>query len=444
MGRGGQRVAETKSSAATKPAGAEKLAPEDEWIGSLDLSGFRDEIRALGKELEAGQGPADAAHLRKLMMWTDICGIVGLFSLWATPNPITVLAMSTWIYTRWTMFGHHICHGGYDKLSSKGLVSSRFNRFVFAAGSLFRRYTEWFDWFLPEAWSIEHNQRHHYCLGETEDPDLVEHNLASIRDGTQARWIKVATVSALTVAWKWYYYAPNTYKELKLSALRRAGKAPPAACDPSKPCVLEHFLYYPADKMLFTFAEFFGRVMCPYIVGHFMMLPAFAAAAMYAIGESGVMAAPMEPRQAAWNAFINLIFAELATNFHAFVTIATNHCGDDLYRFGPGCRFASGTFYLRQVISSVDYAAGNDLCDYLHGFLNYQIEHHLWPNLSMLSYQRAHPRVQLICAKYGVPFIKQSCFKRTAKTIQLMVGDISMRKYPLEYECQDDLSTNSE
>ena len=107
---------------------------------------------------------------------------------------------------------------------------------------------------------------------------------------------------------------------------------------------------------------------------------------------------------------------------------------------------APGTFYLRQVISSVDYAAGNDLCDYLHGFLNYQIEHHnLLPNLPMLSYQRAHPRVQLICAKYGVPFIKQSCFKRIVKNFQLMVvGDISMRKFPLEYEFHDDLSTTSE
>ena len=52
---------------------AQQLAAEDLWIEKLDLAGFAEEIRALGKELEAGQGPADAAHLRKLMMWTDAC-----------------------------------------------------------------------------------------------------------------------------------------------------------------------------------------------------------------------------------------------------------------------------------------------------------------------------------------------------------------------------------
>ena len=31
---------------------------------------------------------------------------------------------------------------------------------------------------LVEAWNVEHNQLHHYHLGEIEDPDLVEHNLA--------------------------------------------------------------------------------------------------------------------------------------------------------------------------------------------------------------------------------------------------------------------------
>ena len=30
--------------------------------------------------------------------------------------------------------------------------------------------------------------------------------------------------------------------------------------------------------------------------------------------------------------------AEVLTNLHAFATIVTNHCGDDLYRFGPSCK----------------------------------------------------------------------------------------------------------
>ena len=49
---------------------ATKLAPEDEWIGKLDLYAFRDEIKALGKQLAAQQGPADLAHLNKIVWWS--------------------------------------------------------------------------------------------------------------------------------------------------------------------------------------------------------------------------------------------------------------------------------------------------------------------------------------------------------------------------------------
>ena len=35
-----------------------------------------------------------------------------------------------------------------------------------------------------------------------------------------------------------------------------------------------------------------------------------------------------------------------------------------------------------------------DCNDFFHGWLNFQIEHHLWPQLSMLSYQKAAPEVR--------------------------------------------------
>ena len=62
------------------------------------------------------------------------------------------------------------------------------------------------------------------------------------------------------------------------------------------------------------------------------------------------------------------------------------------------------TLNLSQVITSVNFRTGNgeggkvhgfraDLNDFFHGWLNFQIEHHLWPQLSMLSYQKAAPEV---------------------------------------------------
>lgn len=50
----------------------------------------------------------------------------------------------------------------------------------------------------------------------------------------------------------------------------------------------------------------------------------------------------------------------------------------DLYRFQQPCEPRSATFYLRQVISSVNFRTGSvgtfggDLNDFTHGWLNYQ------------------------------------------------------------------------
>merc|ERR1711906_11579 len=77
---------------------------------------------------------------------------------------------------------------------------------------------------------------------------------------------------------------------------------------------------------------------------------------------------------------------------------------------------------------------GSDLNDFLHGYLNYQIEHHLWPNLSMLSYQRAQPLVKDICDRYGVPYVQENVFIRLKKTLDIMTGAASMKWFPAEYE----------
>ena len=58
--------------------------------------------------------------------------------------------MSTAICARWTMVGHHVCHGGYNSLQSEnGEVTGRFHRRAFARG-VWKRCTDWMDWMLPE------------------------------------------------------------------------------------------------------------------------------------------------------------------------------------------------------------------------------------------------------------------------------------------------------
>ena len=79
--------------------------------------------------------------------------------------------MSTAICARWTMVGHHVCHGGYNSVQSeKGVVTGRFHRRTFAKG-IARRITDWMDWMMPEAWDVEHNHLHHYQVRTPVDPE---------------------------------------------------------------------------------------------------------------------------------------------------------------------------------------------------------------------------------------------------------------------------------
>ncbi len=67
-----------------------------------------------------------------------------------------------------------------------------------------------------------------------------------------------------------------------------------------------------------------------------------------------------------------------------------------------------------------------------------QVEHHLWPQLSALSYQKAQPAVKAICDKYGVPYVPESVWIRLRKTVDIMVGKASMRPYPPANESAKD------
>ena len=119
--------------------------------------------------------------------------------------------------------------------------------------------------------------------------------------------------------------------------------------------------------------------------------------------------------KAAKTALLSTFIADLLTNLHGFVVIAPNHCGSDLYKFSSSVRPKSDEFYLRAVIGSCNYHTGSDfgppgslsadLVDFSQGWLNYQIEHHLYPDLSILSYQKAAPHVRLICLRHGVPYV---------------------------------------
>ncbi|KAL7456890.1 hypothetical protein ACHAWC_008367 [Mediolabrus comicus] len=402
-----------------------QLDQSDDWIAKLDYDGFAREVTALGEELKQNTGQADVEHLQKINHWRNMAAMLGISTMWLSPNPITILALSTWTYASWTMIAHHTCHGGYNRVDA-----GKFNSRGFALGSIKKRVEDWCDWMMPEAWNVEHNRLHHYHLGEDLDPDLVERNLSFLRDMNIPKMLKYAVALALMPIWKWFYYAPNTFKELQITKWKQEGRELPVNFEAEEPVTLR-MLFFPrneSDKAtteVVNPSQFMLQVMGPFLLTRFILLPA------------PLLLLPGGP-MLFYHAIVNLILAEMLTNIHGFITIVTNHAGSDLYKFRDEVLPKSSSFYVRQIVSSANYNQGGDLVDFSHGWLNYQIEHHVWPDLSMLQYQQGAPKLEQICQKYGVPYIKENVFKRLMKTLNIMVGQSSMREFPVVMEPEKD------
>jgi fatty acid desaturase len=381
--------------------------PKKSWKQQVDFDAFKKDIDELGSQLRKGQGQADVDHLERMIFWQRSCFWVGYLSCWYSVNPISVLLVMLGISSRWMMIGHHVCHGGYDSLK-KG---TQYHRRKFALG-LWRRCVDWLDWMLPEAWNCEHNQYHHYQLGEVGDPDLVEANLWWVRQLDVPNAFKYAFVSVFVFTWKWFYYAPNTFKELKIAQGRGGTVDKMIEHRNGRPEMMTVMSAFTTPAHMKYLAEILFVVLLPFFVWYFVLMP---MPFRILLGTEAYKVA-----------ICNLVLAELLTNAHSFLVVVTNHAGDDVYRFGTTVKPRTGEFYVRQIVGSVNFWTGGDLNDFLHCWLNYQIEHHLWPDLSMLSYQKAAPLVRSICKKHNVPYLQQNVFARLIKTVDIMVGNTNM------------------
>lgn len=370
-------------------------------IPALNLKKLADDLDTLRRELQTTVNHKDYRHLRKIERWGRACSLAGFLTAWVPFNPVSALLISQGKLTRWTIMAHHTLHRGYDQVPG---TPERYTSRAFSRGR--RRWIDWFDWILPAAWDHEHNVMHHYRLGEKQDPDMVEINLEWLRNWRGPRVVKIAVIFLVAVSWKFSYYAANTLVEWH--AREKRPDAVPASIYSWQ--VWQPFS--PIGRILW------GQCLLPYALWNFVALPFLFLP----------FGAPV-----AWAVFFNMLLAEGITNLHSFAIIVTNHSGDDLFAFDKKA-IGKGEFYLRQITGSTNFRTGGDWNDFWHGWLNYQIEHHLWPDLTMLQYRKAQPAVQAICARHGIPYTQGPVWRRVIKTLNIMSGRDSMQRASLPSE----------
>jgi fatty acid desaturase len=359
---------------------------------TVDLEAFAAELDALGRELRASISSEDLEHLKKISRWARGLEIFGIATAWIFPNPLTVVAIALGRSSRWTTVAHHILHGAYDRVPE---VPARYTRRGFARGGF--RYLHWFDWLLPEAWEFEHNALHHGHLGEEADPDQPERNGEWVRNLGVPLSLRYIIGSLIACNWRWLYYAPNVIKAHKSARTREK----------------LYRGYQVWNPLTAGGRDLWLKSLLPYGFLQYVVTPALFAP----LGLAAVV-----------SVFCNYLLAEILTNLHTFALVVPSHCGDDVYRFEKPPKDRK-EYMWRQVVGSANYHCGGDANDFLHGWLNYQIEHHIWPDLPIRKYQIAQPRVRAICKKYGVEYRQESVIKRLSRCINVLVGRTIMPRY---------------
>jgi fatty acid desaturase len=346
----------------------------------------------------------DFKHLLKLQLWGRLAKIAGfLMILLLSYLHYISYEINTIIFTllfllsasligianvsRWANVAHPILHGAYDKVPN---IKKRYTKSGFAKGN--RRYIDWLDWIKPDAWAFEHNIMHHYHLGEDDDPDNVEKNLQWLHNMNIPNFMKYMIVYGFAAIWKLSYYAPNTLRILENKRRRRLK--------------LEETKDYQLNPFTKNGFNLWKDYILPYSIFNFIILPML----FFPFGIEAVILA-----------FTILLLAEIFANLHSFLVIVPNHTADDIYQFSTAHK-TQGEYYLRQIMGSVNYNTGSDFIDFSHGFLNYQIEHHLFPNMPLSFYQKMQPLVKEICKKHNLEYRQESVFKRIVMTVDLMVG----------------------
>lgn len=379
-------------------------SPTKENIGNFDIKNvnmdeFLKDILEVKKEIETSLGDDDIKHLKKVMTIGRISTIIGLLTAWIIPNPISVIGLAFGKSNRWIIM-HHIGHRGYDKVPN---IPEKYHSRTFAKG--WRRFIDWFDWMIPDGWKYEHNVLHHTYTGESRDPDILQNNVEFLKVSRIPMPIRYVLLAIFATMWKPLYYVPNTTQALH-DKLDNNLKDKIVGAE-------VNFKKIGADLIFKSYL--------PYILMYFVLIPLlFLPIGWWAV----------------FNVFCNYVLAEILTNLHTFLVISPNHTGDDIYILKNPPKDKAER-YLKQIITSANFDTGTDLIDCSLLWLNYQIEHHIFPDIPMLKMQQFQPKIKAICEKHGIPYVQENVFHRMKKTIDIIVGKTSMLVLPNEADLKN-------
>ncbi|MBA3463628.1 MAG: acyl-CoA desaturase [Deltaproteobacteria bacterium] len=337
-------------------------------IQSIDIEAFGRELDTIQKDVKASLGDRDRQYIKRAITVQRSLAMGGRALIFASLPLMPAFPLFLGVIGAGTAalgvskilenmeIGHNVIHGQWDWMQDPEIHSSTW---------------EWDNVCPADQWKHSHNVVHHTwtnVLGRDRD---VGYEILRVSEKQ---------------AWKPVHLAQPVYNAM-LAMMFQWGVAMHDV-DPREPHLM-------AGKLAGI-----GKKAGKQLMKDYVLWP--------------LLAGPM---------FLPVVLANLVANgMRNLWTYAIIFCG----HFPDGARVFTedevanetrGGWYLRQILGSCNITGG-PLFHVMSGNLSHQIEHHLFPDMPSNRYPAVAPRVEAVCAKYGVPYNKGSFARQLGTTLR--------------------------
>jgi fatty acid desaturase len=334
-----------------------------------DVEALGAELDALRSEIEQSRGEADEAYIRRVISAQRALATAGRISLFASAFPPAWVAGTALLATAKIIenmeIGHNVIHGQWDWMNDPEIHSSSW---------------EWDNACPASHWKHSHNVVHHTWTNIVgKDRDVGYGLLRVTRD---YRWkpknLAQPVIYALLALLFEYGIA---FHDIDVSSVKKGLKTKAQA-----------------KRQL----REMGRKIRRQVVKDYVAFPLLTGPAFLSTLSANVT-------------------ANIIRNLWTNAVIFCGHFPDGAEKFTVA-EYETETpaeWYLRQMLGSANFKGGRWL-SFMTGNLNYQIEHHLFPDLPSNRYAEIGKRVQEICERYGISYTTGPFLLQYAQTLRTM------------------------
>ncbi len=324
---------------------------------------------AIKVHYRAQLGQADIDYIKGIRYKSRAFELIGRSTLWFGFDPISFGVGVLFLFLHRNLesieLGHNILHGQYDYFPGIPEFHSRN-----------------FKWKSPideEGWRREHNNMHHVFTNVyAKDPDLT-HGILRVND--RLPWHKFHRIQF--PLYLFYFYPFMTYKFNAQNLGFNRGfieKHFPSTegyaelnytIDGGDPKALRKRDFRAKFRVIFK--EYYVFPLLALVTG-FSLLRVF---------------------------FANLI-VDIINSLWMTFTLQSSHFTEPLQ--AENCLDNKGKWYESQILSSINFKGRYRWQSILWGHIDYQIEHHLFPDLPSRHYPAIALEVQAVCRQFGIAY----------------------------------------